>query len=137
MEAQPTPHRNGTVPVMTLPQNKKGNLAAAEQPSQRPTIADLQGDNHFAQLARKTWLGKKKAPKVNAKVVKEELWDHLEQDGFKYSDLLILETLQAVEKYGPMIAMHEYDADLLIQVPLAWLLRRIVKLPCPPSRNPC
>ena len=98
MEAAPTPHRNGTVPVMTPPQNKKKDGGAAAVQQSRPTVADLQGDNHYAKLARKTWLEKKKAPKVNAKVAEEELWDHLEQDGFAYSDLLILETLQAVEK---------------------------------------
>jgi intron-binding protein aquarius len=64
----------------------------------RPTVADLHGDNHFAKLAHKTWLNKKKAPKVNSKVVKEELWEQLEKDGFAYSELLILETLQALEK---------------------------------------
>lgn len=64
----------------------------------RPTVADLQGDNHYAEIARKTWLKAKKTPKVNAKLVKEELWDKLEKEGFAYPSLLILETLQALEK---------------------------------------
>jgi intron-binding protein aquarius len=92
MEAdEPPAHRNGIVPVMTA-QSDAAVLQA------RPTVADLQGDNHFARLARKIWLDKKNVPKVNAKVVKEELWDQLEKDGFSYGQLLILETLQAFEK---------------------------------------
>lgn len=93
MEAEPTPHRNGTVPVMTPAQSNKDAVQQA-----RPTVADLQGDNHLAQLARKTWLEKEKAPKVNAKVVKEEIWEGLAGGGFAYGELLMLETLQAVEK---------------------------------------
>lgn len=97
MDANHTPHRNGTVPVMTTSKNKKEAGASAVQA--RPTIEDLSGDNHFAQLARKTWLKEtKKATKVNAKVVKEEIWEKLEGSGFAYGDLLILETLQALEK---------------------------------------
>jgi intron-binding protein aquarius len=92
MEAEPPAHRNGTVPVMTA----QSNMSALQT---RPTVADLQGDNHYAAIARKTWLDKKKPPKVNPKVLKEEIWDHLETDGFAYGDLLMLETLQALEKY--------------------------------------
>jgi intron-binding protein aquarius len=81
---------------MTASKTKKEAGATVQA---RPTIEDLSGDNHFAQLARKTWLKEtKKAQKVNAKVVKEEIWDQLETAGFAYSDLLILETLQALEK---------------------------------------
>jgi intron-binding protein aquarius len=116
MAAKPAPHRNGTVPVMAPSKNEHSSSSGSGsrkdagkqgggllQASLRPTVEDLQGDNHYAQLARKTWLEKKKPAKVNAKVVKEELWEHLEQDGFKYTDLLILETLQAVEKWVAFI----------------------------------
>ena len=65
----------------------------------RPTLADLQGENHYAQLARKTWSQKKKPPKVQPKVIKEELWDYLEQDGFAFGKLLLLEQLQLLEGY--------------------------------------
>jgi intron-binding protein aquarius len=90
-DGTPTPpHRNGTVPVFA---------AKGESASSRPTVADLQGDNHYAEIARKYWLKNKKPPKVQPKVVKEELWDHLEKEGFAYTSLLILETLQVLEKY--------------------------------------
>lgn len=65
----------------------------------RPTVADLHGENHFAQVARKHWLTAKKAPKVRPEVVKKELWDELEIADFEYSSLLILENLQLLERY--------------------------------------
>lgn len=79
-------HTNGTVPIMT-------------SSNARPTLEDLHGNNHYAEVARKYWLKKTKATKVLPKVIKEELWDHLENDGFAYGSLLILETLQVLEKY--------------------------------------
>lgn len=65
----------------------------------RPTIADLHGDNHFAQLARKTWLASNKTPKARPEVIKKELWDELEKVDFAYSALLVLENLQLLERY--------------------------------------
>ncbi|KAH5569821.1 pre-mRNA-splicing factor [Parastagonospora nodorum] len=65
----------------------------------RPTVADLHGENHFAQVARKNWLTAKKTPKVRPEVVKKELWDELEDGDFAYSSLLILENLQLLERY--------------------------------------
>ncbi|KAF5848922.1 hypothetical protein GGP41_010056 [Bipolaris sorokiniana] len=65
----------------------------------RPTVADLHGENHFAQVARKNWLAAKKTPKVRPEVVKKELWDQLESADFAYSSLLILENLQLLERY--------------------------------------
>jgi intron-binding protein aquarius len=65
----------------------------------RPTVADLHGENHFAQVARKNWLAAKKTPKVRPEVVKKELWDELESVDFAYSSLLVLENLQLLERY--------------------------------------
>jgi intron-binding protein aquarius len=65
----------------------------------RPTVADLYGENHFAQVARKNWLTAKKTPKVRPEVVKKELWDELENVDFAYSSLLVLENLQLLERY--------------------------------------
>ncbi|KAJ4378064.1 hypothetical protein N0V83_000894 [Neocucurbitaria cava] len=75
--------------------------AHATEPSvhARPTVADLHGENHFAQVARKHWLTTKKTPKVRPEVVKKELWDELEAVDFAYSSLLILENLQLLERY--------------------------------------
>lgn len=65
----------------------------------RPTVADLHGENHFAQVARKNWLAAKKTPKVRPEVVKKELWDELDNVDFAYSSLLVLENLQLLERY--------------------------------------
>jgi intron-binding protein aquarius len=65
----------------------------------RPTITDLHGSNHFAQVARDHWLGSTKTPKVRPEVVKKELWDELEAVDFAYSSLLVLENLQVLELY--------------------------------------
>ncbi|KAF2871885.1 hypothetical protein BDV95DRAFT_676824 [Massariosphaeria phaeospora] len=65
----------------------------------RPTVADLHGENHFAQVARKNWLTSTKTPKVRPEVVKKELWDELESADFAYSSLLVLENLQLLERY--------------------------------------
>ncbi|KAF2016247.1 DEAD helicases superfamily protein-like protein [Aaosphaeria arxii CBS 175.79] len=66
----------------------------------RPTVTDLNGENHFAQVAKKNWLGSSsKAPRVRPEVVKKELWDELEQIDFTYASLLALENLQLLEKY--------------------------------------
>jgi intron-binding protein aquarius len=65
----------------------------------RPTIADMDGENHFAQVARKRWLSASKAPKVEPKVVKQEIWDELERQEFSTQSLALLENLQLLEKY--------------------------------------
>ncbi|KAH7380195.1 hypothetical protein BKA66DRAFT_571267 [Pyrenochaeta sp. MPI-SDFR-AT-0127] len=78
------------------------SAAHATEPSSmhtRPTVADLHGDGHFAQVARKHWLTAKKTPKVRPEVVKKELWDELEKVDFAYSSLLVLENLQLLERY--------------------------------------
>ena len=67
----------------------------------RPTVADLGGENSFAQLAKKHWLkSSKKTTKVKVKpdVVKTEIWDVLEKDGFAFKSLLVLENLQILER---------------------------------------
>ena len=88
-----TPHRNGTVPVLA-PQSTE----RSSQLHSRPTVSDLQGDNHYAEVARKHWLKSSKPSKVRPNVIKEELWDQLEKDDFAYGSLLILETLQILER---------------------------------------
>ncbi|TKA62400.1 hypothetical protein B0A49_11217 [Cryomyces minteri] len=65
----------------------------------RPTVADLKGDSHYAQIARKHWLTSVTPPKVKPNIVKQELWDHLEKEGFAFRSLLLLEQLQLVERY--------------------------------------
>ncbi|KAI4720963.1 P-loop containing nucleoside triphosphate hydrolase protein [Aureobasidium sp. EXF-10727] len=70
---------------------------ADTQGTSRPTVDDLTGDNHYAQLARKHWLNKTKQPKVQRDVVEKELWTQLEQEDF--GSLLLLEQLQLLDLY--------------------------------------
>jgi intron-binding protein aquarius len=89
-QERPSRTRNGASEAHAT---ESSNLSA------RPTVADLHGDNHFAQVARKHWLSAKKTPKVRPEVVKKELWDELEKVDFAYSSLLVLENLQLLERY--------------------------------------
>ncbi|KAK5108344.1 hypothetical protein LTR62_008373 [Meristemomyces frigidus] len=63
----------------------------------RPTVADLTGDNPIAQLAHTHWLTKSSA-KVLPEVV-NELWEAVEADTTPPFALLLLEQLQALERY--------------------------------------
>src|SRR5215470_3599206 len=49
------PHRNGTVPLMTS-QSDPTLLKSLPASNSRPTVEDLQGDNYYAETARKVWL---------------------------------------------------------------------------------
>ncbi|KAI9820245.1 MAG: hypothetical protein M1827_005867 [Pycnora praestabilis] len=65
----------------------------------RPTVADVHGDNYFAQVAQKHWLLKARVVKVKQEVLKNDIWDALESEGFQFRSLLILENLQILESY--------------------------------------
>ncbi|KAK1595240.1 intron-binding protein aquarius [Colletotrichum navitas] len=76
----------------------------AKATGDRPTVADIEGEGAFAQLAKKHWLKttrSKRAVKVKVKndVLKQEIWDVLERDGFPYKSILTLESLQTLESY--------------------------------------
>ena len=65
--------------------------------SGRPTVEDLTGDSHLAQLARANWLTNT-PPKVLPDTV-ESIWTHLTSENLSYFSLLLLEQLQALERY--------------------------------------
>ncbi|KAI4120777.1 MAG: hypothetical protein LQ338_006774 [Usnochroma carphineum] len=65
----------------------------------RPDVNDLEGDNEWTQLARKHWSSPVKSRRVKNEVVKNEIWDVLENGGFPFRSLLILENLQLLENY--------------------------------------
>ena len=76
---------------------------AAPAAQVRPTKAEIDGENEFAQLAKQHWLKtKKRAAKVKVKndVLKNEIWDPLEKESFPIKSLLTLEGLQILERYG-------------------------------------
>ncbi|KAI5460007.1 hypothetical protein BGZ63DRAFT_359458 [Mariannaea sp. PMI_226] len=69
----------------------------------RPTPAEVEEEEHpFVQVARKHWLKPTKKPakpKVKNDVLKQNIWDQLEREGFQYKSLLLLESLQTLESY--------------------------------------
>lgn len=64
----------------------------------RPSISDLTGDHEIARIARSTWLASPNPPKVLPQTV-AELWKLVEDDQFSSFSLLLLEQLQALERY--------------------------------------
>ncbi|TAQ86777.1 hypothetical protein B7494_g4893 [Chlorociboria aeruginascens] len=84
------------------PRTRIGERPIMDVKEERPTVADLQGDNAFALLAQKLWLKPSKKPmkvKVRQDVLKSEIWDILEKDNFAFKSLLVLENLQILENY--------------------------------------
>ena len=66
----------------------------------QPGVVDHENDDHWAQLAKKHWPKATKSKKTKPEVIKKEIWDVLEQEGFHFRTLLILENLQLLEKYA-------------------------------------
>lgn len=73
----------------------------------RPTPAEVEEEEHqFVQVARKNWLKPSKKPtkpKVKNDVLKQSIWDQLEREGFQYKSLLLLESLQTLERCAHFI----------------------------------
>lgn len=65
----------------------------------RPDADDLEGENKWTQLAQKHWRNLVKSRKVKNEVIKNDIWDSLENEGFPFRTLLILENLQLLEKF--------------------------------------
>lgn len=72
--------------------------AMAHSLDTRPTVSDLQDDNHWVALAKKHWLKEKQGRKVKQETIKKDIWDVLESEGFTLHSLLILENLHILEK---------------------------------------
>lgn len=80
----------------------KAREPAISVQDERPTPAEVEEEEHqFVQLARSHWLkpGKRAVKsKVKNDILKQGIWDVLEQDGFQYKSLLLLESLQTLER---------------------------------------
>ena len=83
----------------------KSKQSLKERPKakdERPTPAEIEEQEHsFVGVARKHWLKpSKKASKVKVKndVLKKEIWDPLEAEGFQHKSLALLESLQTLER---------------------------------------
>lgn len=78
----------------------------------RPALSrsDTETDGEFASVARQHWLKiTKRASKVKVKndVLKREIWDALEKDGFQFKSLVALEGLQTLERYVATPDRHQ------------------------------
>lgn len=62
------------------------------------SVSDIGGDNRWVTLAQKHWLKQSKVRKIKQDVVKNEIWDPLEAEGFTARSLLTLENLNILEK---------------------------------------
>lgn len=83
------------------PRTRVKEGAKPEVEDARPTVADVDGEDVFAQLAKKYWLKTtKRTTKVKVKqdVLKNEIWDVLENEGFPFRSLLVLENLHILER---------------------------------------
>lgn len=77
------------------------DAARLESDNARPSVAEVDGEDVFAQLAKEHWLKtskRTKKVKVKQDVLKNEIWDILERDGFPFKSLLVLENLQLLER---------------------------------------
>ncbi|KAK0646107.1 P-loop containing nucleoside triphosphate hydrolase protein [Cercophora newfieldiana] len=91
-------------PAKRVKSSAKSSAAARPAAgSERPTTEDVEGESEFATLARQHWLKATKRStttvKVKNDVLKREIWDALEKDGFPLKSLLVLEGLQTLESY--------------------------------------
>lgn len=62
-------------------------------------LKDLE-EGYWVSLAHKHWAKPLKTKKVKTEVLKVHLWDVLEKEDFHFRSLLVLESLQLLEKYG-------------------------------------
>ena len=76
-------------------------------------IADDNGVNYWNQFANQHWLQTSKSKKIKPDIIKKELWDVLEKDGFQFRSLLVLENLQVLEAcVHPKTALVSLGADI-------------------------
>ncbi|ODM21625.1 hypothetical protein SI65_02469 [Aspergillus cristatus] len=65
----------------------------------RPTVEDFREDSAWVKLAKTHWLEASNVRKAKQDVIKKEIWDPLEAEGFNVRSLLTLENLSILEKY--------------------------------------
>ena len=81
-------------------------------------VGDLGNSNYWAELAGEHWIKTSKASKgkkIKPEVLKNKIWDVLEQESFHFRSLLMLENLQLLEKYTTFPIPATYtDCHLVI-----------------------
>lgn len=88
-------------------------MALAQSLESRPTVVDFREDSPWVKLAKAHWLNVK-VRKAKPDVIKKQLWDPLESEGFSIRLLLILENLNVLEKYvmSSLADLSQADANL-------------------------
>ena len=65
--------------------------------------------SHWALLAQRYWSRPVKRARVQSDVIKNDVWDTLEDEQFSYRSLLELESLQLLEKYENIFQHKSHD----------------------------
>lgn len=73
-----------------------------------PADVALEDKSHWTQLAEKHWLKPAQTRKVKPDVIKRDIWDFLEEEGFDLRSLLQIESLQLLEKYMIMHVRYKF-----------------------------
>lgn len=81
--------------------------AMAQGLDSRPTVEDFREDSAWVKLAKTHWLSTSNVRKAKQDVIKKEIWDPLEAEGFNVRSLLTLENLSILEKYDPPLLYIE------------------------------
>ena len=82
---------------------------------EQPGEADFSEESHWKELAHLHWAKHDKPPKVKDEVIKNELWDILENEGFQLRSLLVLENLQILEKFlWPGFSENSIDCHVVL-----------------------
>lgn len=85
--------------------------AMAQGLDSRPTVEDFREDSSWVKLAKTHWLEVPNVRKAKQDVIKKEIWDPLEAEGFNIRSLLTLENLSILEKYYlPLMALNSSHA---------------------------
>ncbi|CAK7201249.1 hypothetical protein SEUCBS139899_003952 [Sporothrix eucalyptigena] len=115
-------------PAKKLKSGTASKAAAGSKAAEPPAAAVPDGESAFAKLAKQHWLkGGKRAAKVKVKndVIKTEIWDVLEEEGFLFKSLLSLESLQILESYlWPGYSEDASDHHVLLIVLITSAKRR-------------
>ncbi|KAJ5090497.1 hypothetical protein N7532_009181, partial [Penicillium argentinense] len=85
-------------PALVYHNPGQSSAAMAQSLESRPTVVDFREDSPWVKLAKAHWLDVK-VRKVKPDVIKKQLWDPLEAEGFSTRSLLILENLNVLEKF--------------------------------------
>lgn len=84
-------------------------------------MEDFREDSAWVKLAKTHWLEVSNVRKAKQDVIKKEIWDPLEAEGFKVRSLLTLENLSILEKYDlPLLYIGSKKTELTLLHRYLW-----------------